>query len=64
MKNFQDQPWMSRPKPRASIISVSKTALGCTHEVAKLLFSMLSSILTFDFDLILGSFRLFGALMG
>ena len=32
-----------------------KTLFGSTHVVQKLLFSIVSSILTFDFDLILGS---------
>ena len=31
----------------------SKTISGCTHVVKHLLFSKFSSILTFDFDLIL-----------
>ena len=34
----------------------SKTVLGYTHVVEQLLFSMFPSILTNDFDLILGSF--------
>ena len=38
--------------------------LGSTHSVEKLLFSIVPSILKFDSDLILGSFLLFGALMG
>ena len=42
----------------------SKTVLGSTHVVEQLSFSMLPSILIFDFDLLLGSFLLFGALMG
>ena len=33
-----------------------KTCLGSTHVVEKFSFSMLHSILTFDFDLIFGSF--------
>ena len=37
----------------------SKTVLWSTHVVEQLLFSMLPSILTFDFDLILGSFLTF-----
>ena len=37
----------------------SKTVLGSTHVVEQLLFSMFSSILTFDFDLIFGSFLTF-----
>ena len=37
----------------------SKTVLGSTHVVEQLSFSMLPSILTFDFDLILGSFLTF-----
>ena len=32
-----------------------KTVFGSTHVVERLLFLMFSSILTFDFDLILGS---------
>ena len=36
-----------------------KLVLGSTHEVEQLSFSMLPSILTFDFDLILGSFLTF-----
>ena len=36
-----------------------KTVLGSTHVVEKLSFSMFPSILTFDFDLILGSFLSF-----
>ena len=35
------------------------TVLGTTHVVEQLLFSIVSSILTFDFDLILGSFLTF-----
>ena len=42
----------------------SKTVLRSTHAVERLLFPMFSSILTFAFDLILGQFVLFGALMG
>ena len=38
----------------------SKTVLGSTHVVEQLSFSMFPSILTFDFDLILGSFFTFG----
>ena len=34
----------------------SKTFLGSTHIVKQLLFSIVPSILTLDFDLILGSF--------
>ena len=37
----------------------SKTVLRSTHEVEQLLFSIFHSILTFDFDLILGSFLTF-----
>ena len=37
-----------------------KTVLGYTHVVEQLSFSMFPSILTFDFDLILGSFFTFG----
>ena len=37
----------------------SNTVLGSTHVVEQLLFSMLPWILTFDFDLILGSFFTF-----
>ena len=36
-----------------------KTVLGSPHVVEQLSFSMLPSILTFDFDLILGSFLTF-----
>ena len=43
----------------------SGLGLGSAHVVKQLSFSMFLSILTFDFDLILGSFfLLFGALMG
>ena len=42
----------------------SKTVLGSTHVVEQLSFSVLPSILTFDFDLILVFFLLFGALIG
>ena len=35
--------------------------MGSTHEVEKLLSSIFSSIVTFDFDLILGSFLAFWA---
>ena len=34
----------------------SRTVLGSTHVVEQLLFSIVPSILTLDFDLILGSF--------
>ena len=37
----------------------SKTVLGSTHVVEQLSFSMFPSILTFDFDSILGSFFTF-----
>ena len=37
-----------------------KNVLGSTHVVEELLFSIVPSILTFDFDLILGSFFTFG----
>ena len=37
-------------------VRVEKNFLGSNHVVERLLFSMFSSILTFDFDLILGSF--------
>ena len=37
----------------------SKTVLGHTHVVEQLSFFMVPSILTFDFDLILGSFLTF-----
>ena len=37
----------------------SKTFLGYTHVVEQLSFSIFPSILTFDFDLILGSFFTF-----
>ena len=42
----------------------SKTVLGSTHVIEKLLFPIDPSILTFNFDLILRSFGLFAALMG
>ena len=38
---------------------VQKNVLGSTNVVEQLSFSMLPSILTFDFDLILGSFFTF-----
>ena len=38
----------------------SKTVLGYTHAVEQLSFSMFPLILTFDFDLIFGSFFTFG----
>ena len=38
---------------------VSKTVLGSAHVVEQLSFSMFPSIMTFDFDLILGSFLTF-----
>ena len=41
-----------------------KNFKGSTHVVEQLLFSRVPSILTFDFNLILGSFFLLGALMG
>ena len=45
-----------------------KTVLGSTHIVEQLLLLIVSSILTFDFDLILGSFLTFwcpnGVLLG
>ena len=37
----------------------SRTVLRFTHVVEQLLFSIVPSIQTFDFDLILGSFLLF-----
>ena len=40
-------------------LSLAKTVLGSTHIVEQLSFSMFPSILTFDFDLILGSFLTF-----
>ena len=40
--------------------SCSKNVLGSTHVVEELLFSIVPSILTFDFDLILGTFFTFG----
>ena len=42
----------------------SKTLLGSTHVVTQLLFHVVPSILTFNFDLILWSFFTFWALMG
>ena len=41
-----------------------KTVLGSRHVVEQLLFSIVPSILTFNFHLVLGSFFTFGALMG
>ena len=41
-----------------------KTVLGSPHVVEQLSFSMIPSIMTFDFDLILGSFLTFGGLNG
>ena len=41
-----------------------KTVMGSTDVVEQLSFSMFPSILTFDFDLILGSFLSVGALTG
>ena len=38
--------------------------MGSTHVVEPLLFSIVPSILTFDVELIFGSFLLFGAIMG
>ena len=43
---------------------IEKTILGSTHVVEKLSFSMFLSILTFDFDLILGSFFTFWCSIG
>ena len=42
----------------------SKTVLGSTHVVEQLLFSIVLSILMFNFDSILGYFLLFWALKG
>ena len=42
----------------------SKTVLVSTDVVEKLLFSMFSSILAFDFDLSLGLFWFFGVTFG
>ena len=42
----------------------SNTVLESTHVVEQLLFSMFSSILTYDLDLILGIFLLIKALIG
>ena len=42
----------------------SITVLGCTHVDEQLLFSIVPLILTFDFDIILGLFLTFGALIG
>ena len=39
---------------------VKKNVLGSTHMVQQLLFSMFPSILTLDFDLILGYFSFMG----
>ena len=44
--------------------SCSTPFLGSTHVVEQLSFSLFLSILTFDFDLILGSLFTFGALNG
>ena len=44
--------------------SGSTTDLGSTYVVEQLSFSLFLSILTFNFDLILGSFFIFGALTG
>ena len=41
-----------------------KTVLGSTHVVEQLSFFKVPSILAFEFDLIFGSFLLFGAVMG
>ena len=35
---------------------ISRTVLGSTHVVEKLFFSILTSILTFEFDMVFGSF--------
>ena len=43
---------------------IKKNVLWSTHVVDLLSFSMFPLILTFDFDLILGNFLLFGTLMG
>ena len=37
--------------------------MGSTHVVEQFLFSIFSSILTFHFDLVLGSFFIFGVLL-
>ena len=42
----------------------SNTVLGSTHVVEQLSFSMFPSTLAFDFDLMLGSFLTFWAIMG
>ena len=42
----------------------SKTVLGFPHVVEQILFSMFPSTLALDFDLMLGSFLTFWALMG
>ena len=50
---------MFKPYPNTKISQFGqdlKTVLGSTHVVEQLSFSMHSSIMTFDFDLILGSF--------
>ena len=41
------------------VVESSKNVLGSTHVVEQLLVSTFPSILTFDFDLILGSFLTF-----
>ena len=43
---------------------ITETFFGSTHVGEQLLFSIVPSILTLDFDLILGHFWLLGALMG
>ena len=47
--------------PEWAILGVG---VGSIHVVEQLSFSIIPSILAFAFDLIFGSFRLFGALMG
>ena len=42
----------------------SKNVLGSTHVIKQLLFSIVLSTLTFDFDLILGSVLTFWGLTG
>ena len=53
--------------PKWAILGVPvriKNVLGSTYIVEQLSFSIIPSILAFEFDLIFGSFRLFGVLMG
>ena len=52
-------PDFTQPDPNGLFLELgygSTTVLGSTHEVEQLSFSLFLSILTFTFDLILGSF--------